>query len=91
LVGIDNGVQTISILAELNYGFIDRNVIRINTIYRLWIGFLYLQMDGGSMTIDAQFSKINIVYQNDRSASRVGCDFIAGSGVGLRSRRSNSI
>jgi len=34
-VGIDGSVQPMSLAIELNHGFIDRNVIRIGTIFRL--------------------------------------------------------
>jgi len=31
-VGIDRGVQPISLVIELDHGFVDRNVIRVGTI-----------------------------------------------------------
>jgi hypothetical protein len=30
--GIDGGVQPVSLVVELNHGFIDRNVIRVGTV-----------------------------------------------------------
>ena len=34
-VGIDSSVQPISLIVELNHGFIDRNVIRLGPTCRL--------------------------------------------------------
>jgi len=42
---------------ELNYCFIDCDVIRVSTICRLSISFLHPPMDDGSMTIDTQSIK----------------------------------
>ena len=47
VVGIDGGVQLLSLVTELDHGFIDRNVIRISTICGP-IGLPHPVMNGGS-------------------------------------------
>ena len=46
-VRIDRGVQPVALVIELNYGLVDRNVIRISTTFWLWIGLVNPGMDSG--------------------------------------------
>jgi hypothetical protein len=63
---IDGGVQPLSLGIESNHGLVDRNVIRVSTVRRPYVGLLDPPVGGGSTTVDTRLSRAETVSESER-------------------------
>ena len=52
--GIDCSVQPVTLVVDLNHGFVHCDVIRLGVVSGLYVGFLYPVVNGGSTAFDTQ-------------------------------------